>query len=83
MTSSTTSLAASGPEVADVAASARGPYIKVTNEDNTVNDIDAPHNKLLTGVLNAVGVQDPTGGPVTLFGHPDYAEPGEFDVLKV
>ena len=47
-----------------------------------MNDVDAPHNKLLTGVLNAVGVQDPAGGPVTMFGHPDFAAPGEFDVLK-
>jgi hypothetical protein len=59
-----------------------GQYIKVTNEENPVNDVDAPHNKLLTSVLNAVGVQDPTGGPVTMFGHPDFAEPGEFDVLR-
>ena len=40
----------------------QGEYIKVTegdqwgDEDNTRNDNDAPHNKLLTTCANAVGV---------------------------
>jgi hypothetical protein len=59
-----------------------GQYIKVTNEESTMNDIDAPHNKLLTTIANAVGVQDPNGGPLTRFGHPDFGEAGEFDQLK-
>jgi hypothetical protein len=59
-----------------------GEYIKVTTQDSTVNDVDAPHNKLLCGILNAVGVRDDAGSPITMFGHPDFAEPGEFDALK-
>jgi len=59
-----------------------GQYVKVTNEDNPVNDVDAPHNKLLAGILNAVGVTNEAGGPIEMFGHPDFAAPGEFDILK-
>lgn len=59
-----------------------GEYIKVTNEESTVNDIDAPHNKLLTTIINATGATDDAGAPLENFGHADYAEPGEFDQLK-
>ncbi len=53
-----------------------GQYIKVTANDNTLNDDDVPHSKLLTTILNAVGVQ------TTTFGDPTYAEPGEIDLIK-
>jgi hypothetical protein len=50
---------------------------------------DAPNNKLLTTILNAVGCQDEDGGPVRMFGVPngsdDFREqlqPGEFEELK-
>jgi hypothetical protein len=52
----------------------QGQYIKVTNQQDTRNDADAPHNKLLTTCMNAVGV------PATNFG--SFGEPGEFDQLK-
>lgn len=57
-----------------------GEYIKVTGEGNVHNDVDAPHNMLLTTILNAVGVRDDVGAPVQNFGA--YGQPGEFDVLK-
>ena len=57
-----------------------GQYLKVTAQDNTMNDVDAPHNKLLTMFLNATGVTAPDGGPVQNFGA--YGEPGEFDILR-
>ncbi len=60
-----------------------GQYIKVTEQDDPKNDVDAPHNKLLTGIANAVGVTDDSGEPLAMFGDPAYAEPGEFDALKV
>lgn len=50
-------------------------------EEQTKNDTDAPHNKLLTTILNAVGVEAEGGGPVTSFGG-QFGEPGEFDQLK-
>jgi hypothetical protein len=59
-----------------------GEYIKVTAQDDPKNDIDAPHNKLLAGIANAVGVTGEDGGPLTIFGDPAYGEPGEFDQLK-
>ena len=59
-----------------------GQYVKVTPLDYTMHDEDSPHNKLLTTVLNAVGVRAPDGGPVEFFGHPDFGEAGEFDSLK-
>lgn len=58
-----------------------GEYIKVTEQDFTSHDIDAPHNKLLTTILNAVGVTAPDGGLVQNFGA--YGESGEFDMLKM
>ncbi|WP_428265035.1 DUF1552 domain-containing protein [Haliangium sp.] len=59
-----------------------GRYVKVTAQDNPRNDTDAPHNKLLTTMLNAVGVREEDGSPVANFGHPDFGDPGEFDELK-
>lgn len=56
-----------------------GEYLKVTAQDNTRNDTDAPHNKLLTTFLNAVGARQPDGSPYTNFG--SYGEPGLFDEL--
>ncbi|MDD9937761.1 MAG: DUF1552 domain-containing protein [Myxococcales bacterium] len=50
-----------------------GEYIKVTAQQNTKNDQDAPHNKLLTTLANACGV------PTDNFG--TYGEPGQFDEL--
>jgi hypothetical protein len=50
-----------------------GQYIKVTAQQNTKNDQDAPHNKLLTTLANACGV------PTENFG--SYGEPGQFDEL--
>ncbi|MBC8069811.1 MAG: DUF1552 domain-containing protein, partial [Deltaproteobacteria bacterium] len=56
-----------------------GEYVKVTAQDDPKNDVDAPHNKLLTTIANAVGVTDDAGEPLTIFGDPAYAEAGEFD----
>ena len=57
-----------------------GQYTKVTALDDPKNDQDAPHNKLLTTILNAVGATGDDGGPVRNFGA--YGEPGEFEMLK-
>ncbi|WP_437277425.1 DUF1552 domain-containing protein [Sorangium sp. So ce375] len=57
-----------------------GQYIKVTRQSNTVQDKDAPHNKLLTTLANAVGCTEEGGGPIANFG--SYGQPGEFDELK-
>ena len=54
----------------------QGEYIKVTADANTKNDADAPHNKLLTTLCNAMGV------PETHFGAPELGEDGEFEELK-
>lgn len=54
----------------------QGEYIKVTAQSNTKNDADAPHNKLLTTLCNAMGVAE------THFGAPELGEDGEFDQLK-
>jgi hypothetical protein len=59
-----------------------GQYIKVTAQEDTLNDADAPHNKLLTTILNAVGATGPDGGPVQSFGDPAFGEPGEFEMIK-
>lgn len=53
----------------------QGQYIRVSGPE-TRGDQDAPHNKLLTTLLNGVGV------PATRFGDPLYAQPGELDLLK-
>jgi hypothetical protein len=48
----------------------QGEYLKVTAQEDTRNDADAPHNKLLTTLCNAMGV------PETHFGAPDLGEDG-------
>jgi hypothetical protein len=50
-------------------------YLRVSGE-NTRGDSDAPHNKLLTTLLNAVGV------PTNRFGSAEFGEPGELEALK-
>jgi hypothetical protein len=60
----------------------QGQYVKVTPQEDPLQDIDSPHNKLLTTIMNAVGATDEQGGPITNFGHPSHGEPGEFDILK-
>lgn len=57
-----------------------GQYIKVTGQSNTLQDVDAPHNMLLTTLANAVGCTEEGGGPITNFG--SFGQPGEFDELK-
>ncbi|MBK6515115.1 MAG: DUF1552 domain-containing protein [Polyangiaceae bacterium] len=54
----------------------QGEYVKVTAQEDTRNDADASHNKLLTTLCNAMGV------PESHFGAPDLGEDGEFDQLK-
>jgi hypothetical protein len=44
---------------------------------------DAPHNKLLTSIANAMGAKASGGGPVTHFGNTAYGEPGEYAQLIV
>jgi len=65
----------------------QGQYIKVTSRaDNNPlggwwdNSLDAPHNKLLTTFMNAMGVRATGGGPVTNFGM--FGQPGEFNQIK-
>jgi hypothetical protein len=41
---------------------------------------NAPHNKLLTTIANAMGVKDAKGGPITKFG--TFGDPGEYEELK-
>mgnify|MGYP001187260450 CR=1 FL=1 len=52
----------------------QGQYVKVTSQANTLQSVDAPHNKLLTMLMNSAGAN------VTNFGA--YGEPGEFAQLK-
>jgi hypothetical protein len=53
----------------------QGQYVQVTNQSNTKNDQDAPHNKLLTMCMNAVGIEtDKFGGDLTAS--------GEFEAIK-
>ena len=56
-----------------------GQYVKLTKQANTKQLVDAPHNKLLTTLINGVGVLE-NGAPVTNFGA--YGETGEFSELK-
>lgn len=58
----------------------QGQYVKVTSQSNTKNDVDAPHNKLLTMCINAVGVRNADGSLVNNFGA--FGAPGEFAGLK-
>ncbi len=53
-----------------------GQYLEVTAQEDPMNDIDTPHNKLATMFLDATGVT----APVQIFGA--YGEPGEFDMLR-
>jgi hypothetical protein len=59
-----------------------GEYINMGNSGNT-NSTDAPHNKLLCTLANAVGVTE-NGGPVQSFGDmtTDSSQPGEYSQLK-
>jgi len=58
-----------------------GRYVQLYADRAT--DTSTPHNLLLTTLLNAVGVRDSNGGPVTNFGHPDYTPmSGEIAALK-
>jgi hypothetical protein len=59
-----------------------GQQISCTASGSFEQSDDAGHNQLLTTLLNAVGVKGDDGGPVTNFGDPDYAAPGEFPMLK-
>ncbi len=56
-----------------------GQYVKLTKQATTKQLVDAPHNKLLTTLINAVGVTE-NGAPVTNFGA--YGDPGEYSELK-
>lgn len=58
----------------------QGQYLKVTQQQNTKQSTDAPHNKLLTTLINAVGVRNTDGTPVANFGA--FGESGEFTELK-
>lgn len=58
----------------------QGQYLKVTRQQNTKQSTDAPHNKLLTTLCNAVGVRNPDGSLLNDFGA--FGEPGEFTELK-
>lgn len=57
-----------------------GEHIKVTREDELINEADAPHNKLLTTLLDAVGVRGDDGRPLPTFGM--YGDEGELEDLK-
>lgn len=46
-----------------------GEYLKVTSQADPRNDVDAPHNKLLTTFLDAVGARQQDGSPYTHFGN--------------
>jgi hypothetical protein len=58
----------------------QGQYIKVTRQADTRQDSDAPHNKLLTTLINAVGVRNADQSPIANFGA--FGQPGEFTELK-
>lgn len=57
-----------------------GEHVKLTRHDELANGDDAPHNKLLTTLLDAVGARDEHGEVITEFG--PYGEPGEFTELR-
>jgi len=57
-----------------------GEYVKVTAQASTSNSIDAPHSKLLTMMLNAVGAKQADGSAYTTFG--SFGAPGELQSLK-
>jgi hypothetical protein len=58
----------------------QGQYIKVTRQQQTKQSTDAPHNKLLTTLINGVGVRNTDGSPIANFGA--FGEAGEFTELK-
>jgi hypothetical protein len=44
-------------------------------------DLDAPHNKLLTTIANAMGAKAANGGRVMHFGDTRYGMPGDYAQL--
>lgn len=58
----------------------QGQYVKVVPGTNTHNDTDAPHNQLLTTLINATGARKPDGSPYDNFG--TFGKPGEVAALK-
>jgi Protein of unknown function (DUF1552) len=63
----------------------QGQFINVSRHadarDVNFPDLDAPHNKLLTTIANAMGARATGGGAVTHFGDTRYGAPGEFTQL--
>ena len=59
-----------------------GQHVKVTAEASMQQNVDAGHSQLLCTILNAVGVTADGGGPITSFGDPEFALPGELDAIK-
>jgi hypothetical protein len=60
----------------------QGQYVKLTRGADTNNQTDAPSNKLLTTLANAVGARRPDGSPFTDFGSTPAGQPGEFTELR-
>ncbi|MEY4581298.1 MAG: hypothetical protein RL701_6001 [Pseudomonadota bacterium] len=60
----------------------QGQYVKLTKADPKNNDTDAPSNKLLTTLANAVGAKQKDGSPITNFGSAPTGKAGEFTELK-
>jgi hypothetical protein len=65
-----------------------GGYLRqgVAVDCSASGDLDAvdgaPHNKLLTTLLNAVGARADGGGPIESFGDLRFGQPGEYDDLR-
>lgn len=66
----------------------QGQYVKLTNRPDSEmaggwwdNSLDAPHNRLLITLMNAMGMTASGGAPVTSFGHSSLPT-GEFSQLK-
>jgi hypothetical protein len=61
----------------------QGQYINLTTSERPGNnDTDAPSNKLLTTLANAVGATNDDGSPIENFGSAPTGKPGEFVELK-
>lgn len=60
----------------------QGQMIKLTKGDSLTNDTDAPSNKVLTTLANAVGATNADGSAITDFGSSPTGQPGEFEELK-
>jgi hypothetical protein len=60
----------------------QGQVVNCSASGNLEAVTGAPHNKLLTTLLNAVGARAPGGGPVTSFGDLTYGQTGEYAQLK-